>query len=408
MCFNAPICGLVVVVVGVLLSTGVLYAPSTPLSARITKWHDQGAFFSYNGHNIFYKDVEGAGSGGTLICLHGFPTFSWDWSKILPGLQSQFGRVVLLDFLGYGLSDKPSPHSYSIFEQADVVTHLADHLSARDVHLLSHDYGDTVALELLARHNQAADRGIQPVPVLALQSLTMLNGGIFQETHRPRILQKLMLIPVLGPVLSRLMFFRMFKIGFGEIFGDNKPTEEEYSDFYAAIVHQSGHHVTSSLLQYIPERQQNKDRWVGALRNSLVPVLMIYGPGDPVNPPQFAEVFRKQYEGVVCFQEGGLTAQAGGAGPHHRTLPSVGGPRLHLETHAAVCAGAAVVGRLHRLNESLLFCDAGLRFVLCFVSDERNQIFVVVVVVGGRFASDDFLFYPCFYAKLFFYTLIWK
>ena len=71
-------------------------------------------------------------------------------------------------------------HSYSIFEQADIVAHLAQRLSVTNAHLLSHDYGDTVALELMARHNQAALGQVKPsgtAPPLALLSLTMLNGG---------------------------------------------------------------------------------------------------------------------------------------------------------------------------------------------------------------------------------------
>ena len=71
-------------------------------------------------------------------------------------------------------------HTYSIFEQADIVAHLAESLSVTKAHLLSHDYGDTVAQELLARYNHAVvsqGKQSQTVPSLSLQSLTMLNGG---------------------------------------------------------------------------------------------------------------------------------------------------------------------------------------------------------------------------------------
>lgn len=244
-------------------------------------------------HDIFYMDVKGRGSQGTVVCLHGFPTFSWDWSKVLPGLEKDFNRVVLLDFLGYGFSNKPAAHSYTIGEQADIVEKLAQTLSVQQAHLLSHDYGDTVALELLARHNAASESGSSKPASLSVQSLTMLNGGVFPETNNPRPMQKLLLVPVIGPILSRLTFFQLFKFGFGEIFGDKKPADEEYEDFYAGLRHKDGHHVTPNLLQYIPERSQFKDRWVGALTSTKVPVLMIYGPADPVNPPVFVAHFRK-------------------------------------------------------------------------------------------------------------------
>lgn len=281
----------------VVLFAFAAFYPPAPLSPRIIAWREQGTFFKSSNHNIFYIDVTGSGKQGTVICLHGFPTFSWDWSKVLPGLKEQFSRVILLDFLGFGLSDKPVSHKYSIFEQADIVTLLANRLKLTSVHLLSHDYGDTVALELLARFNDQVGWSLEnsrtATPALKLQSLTMLNGGIFTETNRPRLIQKLLLLPLVGPLMGRLTFFGLFKMGFGEVFGQSKPSDEEFHDFYTALCHKSGHLVSASLLQYIPERHDNKMRWEGALRDTLVPVAMIYGPGDPVNPPEFAQLFLK-------------------------------------------------------------------------------------------------------------------
>ena len=57
----------------------------------------------------------------------------------------------MLDFLGFGFSDKPENHTYTISEQAIVVEALLLNLGVKSCHILSHDYGDTVALEILAR-----------------------------------------------------------------------------------------------------------------------------------------------------------------------------------------------------------------------------------------------------------------
>ena len=61
--------------------------------------------------------------------------------------------MIALNFLAFGLSNKPRPHHYSIFEQASIVEALLRHLGlqSRRINLLSHDYGDTVAQELLYR-----------------------------------------------------------------------------------------------------------------------------------------------------------------------------------------------------------------------------------------------------------------
>jgi pimeloyl-ACP methyl ester carboxylesterase len=111
-------------------------------------WKNKGKYFLYkNKHRIFYRRE---GSGPVLLLLHGFPTASWDWHKIWPSLKEDF-ELVAPDFMGFGFSDKPLRYQYGILDQADLVEQLLDHLQLREVHILAHDYGDTVAQELLAR-----------------------------------------------------------------------------------------------------------------------------------------------------------------------------------------------------------------------------------------------------------------
>ncbi|KAK3608332.1 hypothetical protein CHS0354_030786 [Potamilus streckersoni] len=266
-----------------------LYYPPPEPSDRLKKWARLGKFYMYKDFRIFYIDFEAdLTDDSTVICFHGFPTFSYDWIKIVDRLKEKFGRVILFDFLGYGFSDKPTSHDYLIMEQADIALGLLKFLGVYEVHILSHDYGDTVAQEVLARYNNGEDtQGI------TLKSLCMLNGGIFPETNYPRPVQKLLAVPYVGEILSRLSFYQIFKRGFIDVFGPStKPTEEELQDFYAAMRYQDGNKVNSKLIDYIAQRAKNKDRWVGALQKAVVPVHMIYGPSDPVNPPQFVAYYK--------------------------------------------------------------------------------------------------------------------
>lgn len=262
--------------------------PLPPLTPVMTAWKNGGAYFKFKTHNIFYRVEKGSNSaGGPVLTIHGFPTSSHDWSKVLGGLEKQHSDVVLFDMIGFGLSDKPVDHEYSIMEQADIAEELLKKLKITQVHLLSHDYGDTVALELLARFNQKATN-------LKILSLCLSNGGIFPETNFPRPSQRLLTIPYLGAVLCRLSFYRAFKRGVGEVFGVNtQPTESEFRDFYSAILHNSGYIINYKLLGYIAERSQHKDRWVGSLLQTHIPVHMIYGPADPVNPSVFISHYKK-------------------------------------------------------------------------------------------------------------------
>ncbi|KFW84306.1 Mesoderm-specific transcript protein, partial [Manacus vitellinus] len=208
------------------------------------------------------------------------------------GLTQRFHRVIALDFLGFGFSDKPRPHRYSIFEQADVVEGLARHLGLQRhrINLLAHDYGDTVAQELLHRyeHNKTGS--------ILINSLCLSNGGIFQETYHPRFIQKLLQDGgLLSPLLLRLMNFFFFSRGLGAVFGPHtQPSQAEFWDMWTAVRNNDGNLVMDSVLQYINERKQHSGRWVGALVSTSVPLHLIYGPLDPVNPhPEFLQLYRQ-------------------------------------------------------------------------------------------------------------------
>ena len=58
-----------------------------------------------------------------MTLLHGFPSSSYDWAKLAPALARRHA-LLLPDLLGFGASDKPAQHEYSIHEQADIVEAL--------------------------------------------------------------------------------------------------------------------------------------------------------------------------------------------------------------------------------------------------------------------------------------------
>jgi pimeloyl-ACP methyl ester carboxylesterase len=83
-------------------------------------WRENGNRFEHGGHTIFYQAASGPMSGSTLLCIHGLPTASWDWHRLWPQLTRSFERVLAPDMIGFGFSDKPVVHAYSIFDQADL------------------------------------------------------------------------------------------------------------------------------------------------------------------------------------------------------------------------------------------------------------------------------------------------
>ena len=263
--------------------------PHQPALQAIETWRAGGATFDWNGQDIWYRD-EGGADRPVLVMIHGFPTASWDWRHILPAFTADY-RVIMMDLLGFGLSAKPRRFPYSILAQADMVEALLARLGVARCRILAHDYGDTVTQELLARHGERADR---QKPGLDIQSVVLLNGGLFPETHLPVRLQKLLISP-LGPLVVKFFTFEKMEAAFRHICARPLP-DGEVAGYWALLQHNNGRAVMPRLIRYMEERRRYRERWVGALCEAAgrgVPVRLIDGVEDPVSGGHMVARYRE-------------------------------------------------------------------------------------------------------------------
>ena len=150
------------------------------MSPQLTAWKASGEYMAYGPfkHQLFIKQLGdiNASPEKTLLLIHGFPESSYSYHAIVEGMLKTFDRIVLFDMLGYGLSDKPTEgYTYSLFEQADTVLQVWKHFGIKGGHILSHDMGDSVLTEIVARH----ENGLMPAWFSAgIQSLTFTNGSV--------------------------------------------------------------------------------------------------------------------------------------------------------------------------------------------------------------------------------------
>ena len=252
----------------------------------LNDWKAAGHYFTYKQQQIFVNE---SGSGESLLLIHGFPTASWDWYRMWPDLVQEY-HVLAADFLGFGFSDKPRNYPYSILDQADLLEALLREKGIERVHIISHDYGDTVAQELLARFQESVKKGETGVEI---RSLCLLNGGLFPEVHRPLLVQKILMSP-LGFIVGRL--FNRAKLGknFKNIFGPNtQPTEAELDDFWTLVRGNGGRYVFHLLIRYMTERVQYRERWVGALQAAKIPLCFINGVADPISGQHMVDRYRE-------------------------------------------------------------------------------------------------------------------
>lgn len=255
---------------------------------NLTDWKNKGNYFKYKTHQIFTID-EGVSVGEVLLLIHGFPTASWDWWQMWNNLSTRF-RVLTLDMIGFGFSAKPKKYPYSIFDQADLVEQLLKSKQIKSVKILSHNYGDTVAQELLARFNA---RKKHKETGLIIESICFLNGGLFPESHQPLFIQKVLMSPF-GSLVARLFTRKKLGTNFKKIFGPNtQPTEKELDEFWKLINHNGGKYIFHLLIRYMQERKDNRKRWVEAIQQTTIPIRLIDGTADPISGQNMADRYKE-------------------------------------------------------------------------------------------------------------------
>lgn len=252
---------------------------SLPSPLSLDEWREQGEYFKFNGQQIFYCSA-GERSKPALLLLHGFPTASWDWRYLWVALAQDY-FVIAADMLGFGFSAKPIDGDYRIAIQADVQQALLQHLNIDTYHILAHDYGDTVGQELLARDLEGAQK---------IRSVTFLNGGLFPETHKPVLLQKLLISP-LGFLLARTISEQRFRRNLSQVCAVPL-SDDDLQGFWRLINEHNGLRVFHKLIHYMQERKNFRSRWVGALQESKQPLCLINGVEDPISGAHMVARYR--------------------------------------------------------------------------------------------------------------------
>ncbi len=232
-----------------------------------------------------FRAVLGSGPATTLV--HGFPSSSHDWARLAPAL-AEGRRLLMPDLLGFGASEKPAEHRYSLHEQADLIEALWALEGVERTDLVAHDYGVSVAQELLARREEGA-------LAVELGSVWLLNGGLYPELHRPQPMQTALLDPEQGPRISELVNRELFVAGLRPTFAEDYVRAEEDSEvIWRAMSREDGHRIGHLLIRYIEDRREHAERWTGALERADLPLGFAWGMLDPVSGAHMAERIRER------------------------------------------------------------------------------------------------------------------
>jgi pimeloyl-ACP methyl ester carboxylesterase len=226
------------------------------------------------------------GSGPPMTLLHGFPSSSHDYAGIAGALAERH-TLLLLDFLGFGASDKPVEHEYSLHEQADLVEAVWRALGVDATIVVGHDYAVSVTQELLARR---AGGTLE----VDLVSVHLLNGGLYPDIHRPEPVQTALLDPDQGPALSAALNEELLRGALAPTLGPHLDPGEIAPDMWRGLDRDGGGRLLHRLIRYILDRRTHEQRWVTALETTDVPLSFVWGMLDPISGAHMADRIRER------------------------------------------------------------------------------------------------------------------
>ena len=251
----------------------------------LQEWQAYGKYISILGHELFVID-EGD-SKETIVVLHGFPSCSYDYYEVLPFWTKKY-RVIIHDHPGFGLSSKTMDYSYSLIEQADVALALWKALGLEKVNLVAHDYGTSVATEIIARYN------LNYLPI-QLNSVTLGNGSMLIEMAKLLVTQKILRTSFWGPILAKFTSKAFFMYNFKKLWYDkSKINLEELNVLWEMLIHNNGRKVLPLISRYTFERSKFWHRWIGGLEKTDQHIHILWANKDPIAIYEMAKVLQEK------------------------------------------------------------------------------------------------------------------
>lgn len=219
-----------------------------------------------------------------LVCVHGFPTASIDYFALTRELGNDFD-IFLLDFPGYGLSEKPpAPYVYSLYDDARLLIHaITEVWNLEQYTMLTHDRGSSVgiiALNLLA----AAAEPRLPHDVI------VTNGNIYLPLANLTSYQTALLDPATAQSVVAATTPEVLAVGMGmsTFMPRRPPTDPEIVAMGKCFAHNNGIGVLTETIKYLNERSAGETEWLEAFAKNEINTTLVWGLHDNVSPLRVA------------------------------------------------------------------------------------------------------------------------
>ena len=259
---------------------------------RFQEWRDGGTTLRWRSTTAANEGREvsvfarrcGTPGAPALVLVHGFPTSSIDFFALATELGGDFD-IHLLDFPGYGLSDKPTqPYVYSLYDDACLLVHaITEVWNLTGYRMLTHDRGSSIGM-IAVGLAAALDPPAAPV------DLILTNSNIFLPLSNLTVFQTALLDPATARDTAAAVSAEMVAAGMGaSTFMPRRSLDDpEIEALAQCFAHNDGILVLPDTIRYLNERAADETDWLDALAASDVNTTVVWGLHDNVAPLRVA------------------------------------------------------------------------------------------------------------------------
>ena len=231
-----------------------------------------GRFFEAAGVRSFVRE-SGAPGDEPVVLIHGVPTSSFLWRKVLPGIAARGRRGVAFDLPGLGLADRPADYDYSWTGLGRFAAAAVEELGLVDggFHLVVHDIGGPVGFELLAA---VGGERVKSLTVLD----TMLEVDVFERPWMMELFARRGIGEVWLAGATRPAWALLMRTAGGTA------SYQEWEAHLDLLKRDDGGRAFLKIMRRFERTREKRDLYVGALEAYGGPAQVVWGGGDTALP----------------------------------------------------------------------------------------------------------------------------
>lgn len=227
-----------------------------------------GKYITVDGIKTFVLDY---GEGEPVFCIHGVPTSSFLYRKVLRDLANRGYRGIAIDLPGLGLSDRPVDFEYSFLNFTNFCAKAIDELGLNKYHLVVHDIGGPIGFALAASEKQR------------IRSMTILNTWIDVVNFKKPIPMRPFEKPVLAEAELSILTHTAWRVMFNSLGVEDSSNirEEEVNAYVDLLKYGDGGKAFLKIMRNFDQSEEFREICFQGVKDVPYPIQAIWGANDP-------------------------------------------------------------------------------------------------------------------------------